>query len=234
LNGYFRQSRKLFGTREIIMPNLDFSKAEFYSEKILVMKDVISEEEANWIISSHEGLDDLLGEGDTQIVKKLEPWKTSSIDQPHVYGTKRAAERSRDRVEATKNEKILQYYNWLKDLFFEAGKFYHTSLGIDYEDGRYWSDFATFHYTNGQEMGPHVDYDGELDLAPVATGLLYLNSNKVGGDLYFKDQDVFVESSRGTLVIFPCVKPFYHQSTLITEGEKYHVGTAWKKSFKMV
>ena len=212
------------------MPNLDFSKAEFFAEKILVMRDVISEEEAAYVIDNHKNLDSKLSDDDNQIIKKLEPWKTSSIDQPHIYGTKRAAENYGPRLANTKDEYVLNYFNWVKDLFYEVGKFYHESLGIDYEDGKHWTDFSTFQYTNGQEMGPHVDYDGEPDLAPIATGLLYLNSDKKGGDLYVRHQDVFVESSRGTLVIFPCVKPFFHQSTLITEGEKYHIGTAWKKS----
>jgi hypothetical protein len=212
------------------MPSLNTNNAEIFSEKILVIKDVISKEEADWIIDNHKNLDSRLDDNDNQIIKKLEPWKTSSIDQPHVYGTKRAAEGSHQRFSNTTDEYVLDYYKWIKDLFYAAGKFYHEALGINYEDGRYWTDFATFHYVNGQEMGPHVDYDGEADLAPIATGLLYLNSDKKGGDLYFKDQDVFVESSLGTLVIFPCVAPFYHQSTLITEGEKYHIGTGWKRS----
>jgi hypothetical protein len=212
------------------MPNLDFSKAEFFAERILVLKDVITEEEAAWVIDRHKNFDELLNDEDNQIIKKLEPWKTSSETEPHIYGTKRAAEGAGYRRDNTKNQELFDFYNWVKDIFYAAGKFYHESLGIPYEDGKYWTDFSTFHYVNGQEMGPHIDYDGELDLAPVATGLLYLNSDKKGGDLYFKDQDVFVESSRGTLVIFPCTKPFYHQSTLITEGEKYHIGSGWKKS----
>jgi hypothetical protein len=212
------------------MPNLDFAKAEFFAEKILVMKNVLTQEEADMVIDYHKNMDAFLGEEDNQIIKKLEPWKTSSIDHPHVYGTKRSAEWSPARANNTTDLRVLGYFNWVKDLFYKVGEFYHESLGIDYENGAHWTDFSTFQYTNGQEMGPHVDYDGEPYLAPVATGLLYLNSDKKGGDLYFKDQDVFVESSMGTLVIFPCVKPFFHQSTLITEGEKYHIGTAWKRS----
>jgi len=226
----YKLSRKHSGIREIAMSSLNTDKAEFFSEKILVIKDVISKEEAAWIIDMHKNLDRLLPDADDYVVKKLEPWKTSSIDSPHVYGTKRAVEPSGERMANTKNKEVLDYFHWVKDLLFDAGKFYHESLGLDYQDGRYWSSFSTFHYTNGQEMGPHVDYDGEPDLAPIATGLLYLNSDKKGGDLYFKEQDVFVESSLGTLVIFPCVAPFYHESTLITEGEKYHIGTAWKRS----
>ncbi len=212
------------------MPNLDLSKAEFFADKIMVLKDVLSEEEAAWVIDIHKNLDSELDELNNQVIKKLIPWETSSKDHPHTYGTKREAENTENRLQNTTSQRVKDYYLWVKNLFDVVGRHYHETLGIDYEDGQNWTDFATFHYKNGEEMGPHVDYDGEPELAPIATGLLYLNSDKVGGDLYFKDQDVLIESKRGTLVIFPCVRPYYHQSTKITSGEKYHIGTAWKKN----
>mgnify|MGYP003353090701 CR=1 FL=1 len=47
---------------------------------------------------------------------------------------------------------------------------------------------------------------------PICTALIYLNSDKVGGDLYFKEQDVLVKTEAGTLVFFPCKEPYFHQS----------------------
>jgi len=214
------------------MPNLDLSNSKFYAEKIMVLENAISEEDCNWIIDCHKNFDSELTEADDHVVKKLVPWQTSSIDHPHVYGTKREAVNYGGSFERS-TEAVKNFYSYIKDMWHQAGKHYHDQLGLEYEPTS-WTDFATFHYTNGQEMGPHVDYDGEIDLAPIATGLMYLNNDKVGGDLYFKDQDVLVKSNAGTLVIFPCIKPFYHQSTLITEGEKYHVGSGWKKSIEHI
>lgn len=213
------------------MPNFDFSSAQFYAEKIMILEGAIPLDKCNWLIDAHKNLDSELNEEDNQVIKKLVPWQTSSIDRPHVYGTKREAINYEGSLERSTN-KVSEIYTYVRDFFHEAGRFYHESLGLEY-DPESWTDYATFHYVNGQEMGPHVDYDGEIDLAPIATGLLYLNSDKIGGDLYFKDQDVLVKSNAGTLVIFPCVKPYYHQSTLITEGEKYHVGCGWKKSLRI-
>lgn len=70
------------------MPNLDLSKAEFFADKIMVLKDVLSEEEAAWVIDIHKNLDSELDELDNQVIKKLIPWETSSKDHPHTYGTK--------------------------------------------------------------------------------------------------------------------------------------------------
>lgn len=211
------------------MPNLDFSSAKFYAEKIMVLENSLSKEECDWLIDAHKNLD-LEIKDDSQVIKKLGSWQTSSIDHPHVYGTKREAMNAGNSFENS-TEKVKEVYSYLRNLFHSVGEFYHKEIGLEYDPAT-WTDFATFHYVNGQEMGPHVDYDGEPELAPIATVLLYLNSDKKGGDLYFKDQDVLVESKAGTLVVFPCVKPFYHQSTLITEGEKYHVGSAWKRSIQ--
>lgn len=210
------------------MPNLNFKEAQFFADKIMVMQNVLTEEECAWVIDNHHNLDRHLPETNDAVIRKLIPWQTSSIDMPHTYGTKREAENYNGSLEKTDSQEVKDYYEWVKNLFYEVGEFYHSSLGIDYEDGRNWTDFATFQYDSGQEMGPHVDYDGEPELAPIATGLLYLNSDKEGGDLYFKEQDVLVKSNSGTLVIFPCIKPYYHQSTKITSGVKYHIGTAWK------
>jgi hypothetical protein len=209
------------------MPNLDFSNVKFFADKIMVLENAISEEDCNWIIDSHVNLDSELDDENNQVVQKLVPWQTSSVDSPHVYGTKREAINYDGTFERS-TEHVKRFFSYLEDFWHQIGKFYHEELGLTY-DPESWTDYATFQYLTGQEMGPHVDYDGEIDLAPIATGLLYLNNNKVGGDLYFKEQDVLVQSKAGTVVVFPCVKPFYHQSTLITEGEKYHVGCGWKK-----
>lgn len=213
------------------MPNFDFSSAQFYAEKIMVLREAIPPEKCDWLVDAHKNLDSELDEENDQVIKKLIPWQTSSADNPHTYGTKREAINYPGSLDRS-TEKVLEIYNYLKDFFHQAGKFYHEHLGLEYDPDS-WTDYSTFHYVNGQEMGPHVDYDGEIDLAPIATGLLYLNNDKTGGDLYFKNQDVLVKSDAGTLVIFPCVKPYYHESTLITEGEKYHAGTGWKKSLKI-
>lgn len=209
------------------MPQIDINKVEIYADKILVLRDVVTDEEVEEYLDMHKNMDQYLETENQEVWAKLGPWMTSS-DSPHVYGTKRTSDVN--KLENTKNSKVVEFYNKYRQLFNDAGKIYYEHLGLDYKNGEHLVDLAQFHYINGEEMGPHVDdyYDPNVD--PVATGLLYMNSDKVGGDLYFMNQDVFVESKAGTMVIFPCVEPFYHQSTKIEQGEKYHLGAGWKRT----
>lgn len=209
------------------MPKIDINKLEIYAEKIFVFRDVVTDEEVEEYIDMHKNMDQYLETENREVWAKLGPWMTSS-EVPHVYGTKRTSDFQ--NLSNTKNQKVIDFYMKYRNLFNEAGKIYYDKLGLDYKDGKHLVDLAQFHYTSGEEMGPHVDDYFNPDVDPIATGLLYMNSDKVGGDLYFREQDVFVESKAGTMVIFPCVEPFYHQSTLIKEGEKYHLGAGWKRN----
>lgn len=196
---------------------------EIFAEKIFVFKNIFDDPQE--VISMMNNMDDMLTDSD--VFDKSIPWKASSPDpfgNEQIYGKKRMSHMGKLH---TSSEEIKEFYNKLHNAFYIAGRHYFDTLGMEYKE-HYFKDIAIFQYDTGQEMGPHVDYDGEPDLAPIATGTLYLNSNKEGGDLYFKEQDVLVKTEAGTLVIFPCTKPFYHQSTLLTSGLKYHVANGWK------
>jgi hypothetical protein len=203
---------------------IDESKVTVYADRIFYFEGILDNPE--YAIQMHTELDNLVSDDNQEVFQKLVSWQTSD-EEPHVYGTKRMS--TRENLSNTKNEEVKDFYLKIDSLFDEAGRYYFDKLGYDYQDGKLMTDFAMFHYKTGEEMGPHVDDDYQKLVDPIATGLIYLNDNKVGGDLWFPEQDVLIKAVPGSMVIFPCVKPFYHSSTKIQQGEKYHIGTGWKR-----
>jgi len=84
-------------------------------------------------------------------------------------------------------------------------------------------------YSAGAQMGPHVDSYGD-DRSPTISVVLYLNDDYEGGEIYFKEQDIKVKPSAGSLVIFPSTEPYYHQSLPVVSGSKYMTPGFWYKN----
>jgi hypothetical protein len=203
---------------------IDPSKVTVYADRIFYFEGILDDPE--YAIDMHKNMDSLLETDHYDVFHKLGPWQTSD-EIPHIYGTKRMS--TRMYLESTKNEEVKAFYTKINNIFDEAGRYYFDALGMDYQGGRIMTDFASFHYNTGEEMGPHVDDNYEPQVDPICTGLIYLNDNKIGGDLWFPEQNLTIKSTPGSMVIFPCVKPFFHSSTKIQQGEKFHIGTGWKR-----
>jgi predicted 2-oxoglutarate/Fe(II)-dependent dioxygenase YbiX len=78
-------------------------------------------------------------------------------------------------------------------------------------------------------MGSHIDSYGD-DRSPILSVVLYLNDNYEGGELYFKNQHVIIKPTAGSIVIFPSVEPYYHESREIQRGTKYMSPGFWYKN----
>jgi predicted 2-oxoglutarate/Fe(II)-dependent dioxygenase YbiX len=61
------------------------------------------------------------------------------------------------------------------------------------------------------------------------SAVLYLNDDYEGGELNFKDQNITIKPEAGSIVIFPSVAPFYHESKEIISGNKYMCPAFWKE-----
>lgn len=203
---------------------IDPLKVTVYADRIFYFEGILDDPE--YAIHMHKEMDSLLGPDNKDVFHKLGPWQTSDAT-PHVYGTKRMS--TVENLGSTENTEVREFYTKIRNLFDEAGRYYFDALGLDYQDGKLMADLASFHYNTGEGMGPHVDDDYDRVVDPICTGLIYLNDNKIGGDLWFPEQDLLIKATPGSMVIFPCVKPFYHCSTEIKEGNKYHIGTGWKR-----
>lgn len=205
------------------MIDIDSSKIDIFHDKIFVFRDYYpNSKHAIWMM---DNMDSLISEND--VFGHSKPWKASNDD--HLYGEIRDTDKR--NLPNNTNPLVRELWEELTDYLTSAAKYYFDKNQLEYED-RFYTEYSIFRYNTGQEMGPHVDNDDVTGLNPFCTGIIYLNDNKKGGDLYFKEQDVLVTPSSGTMVIFPCVKPFYHQSTLITEGVKYHVQAGWKETIQ--
>lgn len=208
--------------------NLD---VEIFAEKIFYFKEILPE--PHKAIHMFESMDEILKE--TDCFDPLVSWDAMGPlnDRPTVYGIKRQSWKK--KVETTQ-EPIKSFYENLNKIFYTAGEYYFNSLGIEFKE-EFMKDLAFFKYNEGASMGPHVDDDDDYWVSqglrrtqdPIATGLIYLNNDKVGGELYFKEQDVLINPIPGSMVIFPCKKPFYHQSTKVESGNKYSVGLGYHR-----
>jgi predicted 2-oxoglutarate/Fe(II)-dependent dioxygenase YbiX len=86
-------------------------------------------------------------------------------------------------------------------------------------------------YTSGQSIRYHRDVWNIEEPFYVSYGvLLYYNDNYSGGEINFKDQNIRIKPTAGSIVIFPSVEPFYHESMPILNGTKYMSPAFWHLS----
>jgi hypothetical protein len=84
----------------------------------------------------------------------------------------------------------------------------------------------------GDYQEPHADAenpDGEVH--PFwwrkYAGLIYLNRDFTGGDLYFPNKKIRVTPLPKSLVIFPSTMEYLHEVEKITEGIRYTLASFW-------
>lgn len=77
-------------------------------------------------------------------------------------------------------------------------------------------------YHPGGKMGPHIDCEEDDDESRLTASIvLYLNDDFEGGDVIFPNHGISFKPEPGSILIFPSVKPYYHESTEIISGYKY-------------
>lgn len=84
-------------------------------------------------------------------------------------------------------------------------------------------------YYEDMYMGPHVDWN-EQNFDITYTIVVYLNDDYDGGELFFVEPDINVKikPKKGSIVMFPSVLPYLHQSCEITRGRKMLITHHWK------
>jgi hypothetical protein len=88
--------------------------------------------------------------------------------------------------------------------------------------------FSIRKYNSLADMGKHVDAEDPTDKAhPVVSGVLYLNDDYEGGEIYFPEQDVKIKPEAGSLIMFPAYRPYFHHPLPVTSGSKYMVPFFW-------
>lgn len=202
-----------------------FENVISYPEKLL---DVIEELDAN--PKSHSG------------IPKWNSWGASNDDN-YGYGIQKFIDTSKRNLNSDDeliNKQVLYVVNSLIMAPEMCAKRYaeimrrdasriqkidstpeQVKMGLDY--------IKVAKYDTGKGMGPHCDAED-----PSGTGenlkyslVCYLNDDYEGGEIYFKNQDVKIKPKAGSLVLFPSVHPYLHESLPVTKGNKIMFTTHW-------
>lgn len=166
-------------------------------------------------------------------------WHASSDVNAHVYGELKSFNRGslpQESDEATKQD--CEYViNTLVDAMAEAAKKYAELYSIDDKDLSYALEalnqqgtrYGINKYYENQYMGPHVDWN-EFNSEITYTIVVYLNDDYEGGELYFvrPEIDIKIKPVAGSIVMFPSVEPYLHQSCNIPRGRKMLITHHWK------
>ena len=185
-------------------------------DKIHYYQDVIYKPYA--LIKDIEETDSLLTSATS--ITKWSQWKAS--DNAYDFGYQKMINPS---IINETNDVLLSINKRIRDAIVNSSKDYANTHKIDLG---YLTPISIAKYSTGKQMGPHIDsYDDQR--SPVLSVVLYINDNYEGGELYFKEQDVLIKPTAGSLIAFPSVAPYYHQSMTVTKGLKYMSPGFWYK-----
>lgn len=185
-------------------------------DKIHYYEDVI--ENPYVLIKDIEETDELLN--NTTSITRWKQWKAS--DDSYDFGYQKIINPS--IIDET-NERLISINKIIRNAIVNSSKDYANTHNIDLG---YLTPISIAKYSTGKEMGSHVD-SYEDGRSPVLSVVLYINDNYNGGELYFKGQEVLIKPTAGSLIAFPSVDPYYHQSMLVTKGLKYMSPGFWYK-----
>lgn len=195
------------------MPNFlyeDFEKISYY-------KNVI--DDPKFLISLIERSDESLDENSK--IPRWTEWSASG-DTPYVFGYQK---RFKDNLENDSNSDVRRIITILNMAIVGASQDYANRHSINIGT---LTPLSVSKYSTGKSMGPHVDDYGNGD-DPNISVVLYLNDDYVGGELFFREQGVKIKPEAGSIVIFPSVEPYYHESLPVESGIKYMAPGFWRK-----
>jgi predicted 2-oxoglutarate/Fe(II)-dependent dioxygenase YbiX len=185
-------------------------------EKIYYYENVVNSpyELIELIESTDSGLDD-----NTSITS----WKKwTASDDSYQFGYQKFVNPS---ISNEKNKSLLSIYNTILESINSCSYHYAKENSLDIG---FLTPLSISKYSSGKEMGPHVDsYEDER--SPILSIVLYLNDNYEGGELSFEKQGVSIKPSAGSLIAFPSIAPYYHESKKINSGIKYMSPGFWYK-----
>ena len=188
-----------------------------YADKIFYYENAISQPEK--IVELLESTDSSLSDNDA--ITPWNIWQSPKGDSMYVFGSQKHTDKSKL---GTSSEGVRLIYQTLADALFKCGKHYCDTLGIQHIEP---SPISISKYQKGAEMGSHVDWYGDPMVEPIMSAVLYLNDDCVGGELDFPEMDVTIKPKAGSIVIFPSVAPYYHQSLIVESGTKYMSPAFW-------
>jgi predicted 2-oxoglutarate/Fe(II)-dependent dioxygenase YbiX len=192
---------------------------DIYAEKIFYYRAAIKNPYA--LIELIESSDSTITENDA--ILPWHEWVTSGSTEKYVFGSQKFTNESKL---STSSGDIKSIYTEIKSALTEAGRSYAFNFDMEYID---LTPISISKYNPGSAMGRHVDHYGNLNIQPLMSAVLYLNDDYEGGELHFPEQKVKIKPEAGSIIVFPSVEPFFHESLPIIRGEKYMSPAFWIK-----
>jgi predicted 2-oxoglutarate/Fe(II)-dependent dioxygenase YbiX len=183
------------------------------------------------VIENPESLINLIESSDKHLTNStsIPVWKEwiASGDDKYVFGYQK---RFNNSIETDTDQEIQKINSILKKAIVESSEDYSKHYSINIGS---LMPLSISKYSTGKSMGPHVDdYNNGED--PNISVVLYLNDNYKGGEINFPNQNITIKPEAGSIVIFPSVDPYYHQSLPVISGIKYMSPGFWRKIDKVV
>jgi hypothetical protein len=187
------------------------------------------------IIADPKDLVDRINDLDSRLVNsamtKWIPWVASNSE--YVFGSYKTSRFLNLPVATEVDREVYLIINEIKNAIDNCVNDYSEYNNLDLG---YMPDECNIRrYELGKQMGPHIDCeDDDTESRLTASIVFYLNDDYEGGEISFPKQDIKIKPTAGSLVIFPSVKPYYHQSAEITSGMKYMCPAFMFRSSKVV
>jgi predicted 2-oxoglutarate/Fe(II)-dependent dioxygenase YbiX len=184
---------------------------EIFAEKILYVKNILPN--SLEIVELVEKTESSITEND--VIPKWSPWKTSG-ESNYIFGKLKTSNLFKLETSSDDCKKI---YNSIYNAIQESFLIYKNN--VDQNIGSF-SHFSIGKYLVGKMMGSHVDVDPNREsFEALFSGVIYLNNDYSGGELYFENQNVLIKPDPGSMVVFPSNPPFFHESKRVVSGQKY-------------
>ena len=190
-------------------------KLTVLADKIFYYEDVIDNPAE--IVSTLEDTNSALNAD--SLISSWHDW-TASDDSGFLFGARKMT--NPDNY-ANSTEKLQSVYDILKNALTNTAMDYVNKNGLD--SGRQ-APISISKYFEGAFMGPHTDSSPEPTVEHISS-VLYLNDNYEGGEINFPNQDICIKPKAGSIVVFPSIPPFVHESKKIISGTKYMSPGFW-------
>ena len=182
-----------------------------FHNKILYLKNILPN--SLDLIDLIESTDDLIRPNEA--ISKWDIWKASG-NSGYVFGKKKQSNRN---YLNRSQEGVQCIYNEIYSLIDKSFKLYKDN--IEKNIGTF-DEFGIGKYYTGSGMGKHVDVDpSRQNFKETVSGILYLNDDYLGGEIFFEDHHLLIKPEAGSMIIFPSTTPFFHESKPIEKGVKY-------------
>ena len=167
---------------------------------------------------------DLIEEDELSATSKITKWNSwGPSDNKVVYGKQKFINNVSNELNVSGFDSFI--INTIKDAVIKCSQEYSERYNLDI--GKL-TPLSISKYFEGKGMGPHIDSYSDSP-KEVLSIVLYLNNNYEGGELYFKNQNIKIKPEAGSLIAFPSVDPYFHESMPVLSGIKYISPGFWIK-----